>query len=292
MSAGHLRTKTAKSNKRKSRTDEAEGDPYIDARASRKILQIGQDLADEEAAEARASGRGAQGKEAAKNDGAFEFDYSKFAAADEDDDEDEDGAQGADEWADEDEEVEEVELDPNDLDTFHKFIPREGQEDPIFGTEEEEQGEQQGTNLADLILEKIAEFEAKQSGQPQVMGGGAPEDAVQIPMKAVEVYTKVGYLLSRYKSGSLPKPFKVLPSLPQWETLLDITRPEGWSPNAVYAATRVFISSKPHIAQEFIKTVLLERVREEIYETKKLNVHIYNLNICICQEAIAGCPRT
>lgn len=75
---------------------------------------------------------------------------------------------------------------------FHKFIPREGQEDPIFGTaDDEETSGQQGTNLADLILEKIAEFEAKQSGQePNVMGGGAPEDAVQLPMKVIEVYSK------------------------------------------------------------------------------------------------------
>jgi essential nuclear protein 1 len=44
----------------------------------------------------------------------------------------------------------------------------------------------------------------------------------------------------------------------------------------VYAATRIFISSKPYVAQEFISTVLLDRVREEIHETKKLNVHTYN----------------
>lgn len=83
-------------------------------------------------------------------------------------------------------------------------------------------------------------------------------------------------ILSRYKSGPLPKPFKILPSVPNWQTLLDITQPERWTANAVYAGTRIFISSKPHIAQEFINTVLLDRVREEIHETKKLNVHTYN----------------
>lgn len=83
-------------------------------------------------------------------------------------------------------------------------------------------------------------------------------------------------ILSRYKSGPLPKPVKILPSVPNWQTLLDITRPESWTGNAVYAVTRIFISSKPHVAQEFINMVLLERVREEIHETKKLNVHTYN----------------
>jgi essential nuclear protein 1 len=83
-------------------------------------------------------------------------------------------------------------------------------------------------------------------------------------------------ILSRYKSGPLPKPFKILPTLPQWPTLLDITRPDEWTANAVYAGTRIFISGKPAIAQEYINTVLLERVRDEIRETRKLNVHVYN----------------
>ncbi|CEL11427.1 Putative Bystin [Aspergillus calidoustus] len=83
-------------------------------------------------------------------------------------------------------------------------------------------------------------------------------------------------ILSRYKSGPLPKPFKILPTVPNWQTLLSITRPESWTANAVYAGTRIFISHKPIVAQEFISTVLLERVREEIFETKKLNVHTYN----------------
>ena len=83
-------------------------------------------------------------------------------------------------------------------------------------------------------------------------------------------------MLSRYKSGKLPKPFKIIPTLPQWEDLLAITRPESWTPNACYEGTRIFVSSKPLITQIFLRTVLLDRVREEIHETKKLNVHLFN----------------
>ncbi len=50
--------------------------------------------------------------------------------------------------------------------------------------------EGQGTNLADLILEKIAAHEATQPGQPVVQGGGPPEQAVELPAKVVEVYSK------------------------------------------------------------------------------------------------------
>lgn len=87
---------------------------------------------------------------------------------------------------------------------------------------------------------------------------------------------RIGLLLSRYKSGKLPKPFKILPTLPQWEELLSITRPESWSVNACYEATRVFVSSTPYVTQRFLETVILDRVREDIHETKKLNVHLYN----------------
>lgn len=83
-------------------------------------------------------------------------------------------------------------------------------------------------------------------------------------------------MLSRYKSGKLPKPFKIIPTLPQWQDLLFITRPEAWTPNACYEATRIFASAKPHIAQQFLELVILDRVREDIHETRKLNVHLYN----------------
>ena len=74
---------------------------------------------------------------------------------------------------------------------FHKFLPRDD-EDPIFNPRkpDDEEAEGDSTNLADLILEKIAAHEAAQSDQPVVMGGGAPEDAVEIPAKAIEVFEK------------------------------------------------------------------------------------------------------
>lgn len=86
---------------------------------------------------------------------------------------------------------------------------------------------------------------------------------------------RISLILSRYKSGKLPKPFKIIPTLPQWEEILAVTSPESWTPNACYEATKIFISTKPHITQLFLRNVLLNRVREDIHETKKLNVHLY-----------------
>ena len=86
---------------------------------------------------------------------------------------------------------------------------------------------------------------------------------------------RIGLILSRYKSGKLPKPFKIIPTLPQWEEILSITRPESWTPNACYEATKIFVSSSPAVVKRFMESVILDRVREEIHETKKLNVHLY-----------------
>ncbi len=80
-------------------------------------------------------------------------------------------------------------MDPNDLDMFNRYLPAKGdlltQQLPGIDT-----GESQGTNLADLILEKIAAYEATQTGQRPVQGTGEPEDAIELPAKVVEVYSK------------------------------------------------------------------------------------------------------
>lgn len=36
------------------------------------------------------------------------------------------------------------------------------------------------------------------------------------------------------------------------------------------------MSAKPLVVQRFMEMVVLERVREDIYENKKLNVHLFN----------------
>ena len=174
--SGPLKTK---SGKRKSRNED-EGENFVDSKSSRRILKIGQELADEVEAE----------NKSAKPNAAFNFD-SRFE--DEEDEplyEDEDGE----EWGDEDEVVEEVELAPEDRDTFGKFFPAE--DDPSqmlkesWGGADEGQQEEQGTDLTALILERIAQFEAKQSGQPGAGPSGPQDDGFFVHPKVLEVYTK------------------------------------------------------------------------------------------------------
>lgn len=52
--------------------------------------------------------------------------------------------------------------------------------------------------------------------------------------EVAEVYSSVGKILKTYTSGKLPKAFKILPVLRNWEEVLYLTKPEEWSPCAVY----------------------------------------------------------
>ncbi|KAJ4138153.1 snoRNA-binding rRNA-processing protein [Fusarium equiseti] len=253
-----------KPSKKRSKGSDNEEENFVDDRASRTILRMGRELAEEEKT----------GKPVATKPTIDNFGYdSRFG-----DEEEENKVYDDDEaWGEDDEEVEEVEVDPNDLDMYRKFMPDEEDDLLKHGWDLKPTGEEQGEsiNLADLILEKIAAHEAAQERRENNLGP-PDEDEYELPPKVIEVYTKVGQILSRYKSGPLPKPFKVLPTIPHWEDILAITQPESWSPNACYQATRIFVSSKPHIVQRFLEMVILDRVREDIYETKKLNVHLFN----------------
>ena len=85
--------------------------------------------------------------------------------------------------------IELQEVDPTDLDMFNKFVSTE--QNPLTqSVSQVDEEEDQGTNLADLILEKIAAHEAAQSEEPMIQGGGPPEDAIELPAKVVEVYSK------------------------------------------------------------------------------------------------------
>jgi hypothetical protein len=86
------------------------------------------------------------------------------------------------------------ETDPTDLETFDKFNPPDF-DDPILrglgglGGVEAEADRGQPQNLADLILEKITQQEAAEA-QNGPQGIPVEEEAMEIPPKVVEVYTR------------------------------------------------------------------------------------------------------
>eukprot|EP00123_Amoebidium_parasiticum_P009460 comp19486_c0_seq1/m.22731 comp19486_c0_seq1/g.22731 ORF comp19486_c0_seq1/g.22731 comp19486_c0_seq1/m.22731 type:complete len:446 (-) comp19486_c0_seq1:115-1452(-) len=127
--------------------------------------------------------------------------------------------------------------------------------------------------LADLIMDRIKEKETEIATQ---MSERTVRET-SIDPKVEAVYRSLGQLLSKYRCGKLPKAFKILPSLTNWEEILYISNPDGWSAAAMYQASRLFISNlNAKAAQRFFSLVLLPRVRDDIAEYRRLNVHLYN----------------
>jgi Bystin len=97
-----------------------------------------------------------------------------------------------------------------------------------------------------------------------------------VNISGMTVLIRLAIFLQGYKSGPLPKLFKVIHTLPAWARILALTKPENWSPHACRAATRIFVSTmKPPQAQLFLSVVLLDAIREDIQSNKKLNVQYY-----------------
>ncbi|KAI8875517.1 Bystin-domain-containing protein [Backusella circina FSU 941] len=214
-----------------------EGEEYLDAKLSKKILKIAREQ---------------QEQLEKANEDEEERPSKQFPLGFDPDDEDidyEEEYEG---------DYEELEIDPADADLLDKFLPSAPKEKKT---------------LADLIMEKINEKNAAE-GRSAI----EKEDELSPSMnpKVVEVYTKVGQLLSRYKSGKLPKAFKIVPSLSNWEEILYLTEPESWTPHATYEATRMFVSNlKARQVQRFFNLILLDKVRDDIVDNKKLSYHLY-----------------
>ncbi|KAK6501111.1 snoRNA-binding rRNA-processing protein [Arthrobotrys musiformis] len=233
------------------RNDTDEG--FVDPMLSRKILQLAREQQDELEGEKPTK----NGKPPVDN---FLIPHQGVGEWEDESDEDDDD-QYQDEYGD-DEVVEEVRVNEEDEELFNKFLPSTSERPAI--------------SLADKILEKIAQHESSLHAKGSHGGMDIDEERAELPPKVIEVYTKIGVLLSRYKSGKLPKPFKIIPSLRNWEEILFLTRPDEWSPHACYEATKMFASNlNAAQTQRFLNLILLDRVRDDIYEHKKLNVHLY-----------------
>lgn len=283
-----VRTKPRAEKKRRRAEDEEE--ELLDVKLSGRILKAAreqqQELDDEEAFE-KALGSDEEGEEGGRIDpqAALRAAFQKVggkggakggakgapAADSDDDDSDVDeapGRPGAFGLAAGDADVdyeEDVEVDPDDERALAAFMAP--------GASSHRQ-----TNLADLIMARLKERQTEQG--LQAVGEGDDDGPGPVPEglepRVIEVYRGVGKLLSRYSAGKVPKAFKIIPNLRNWEEVLYLTDPESWSVHAVYEATRLFVSNlNARLAQRFLALVLLPRVRWEIRSQKKLHFALF-----------------
>ena len=243
-----------RTEKQRNRKDEDE--EYVDKRTSSKILEQAraqQEELDEEYGIRSAPKRKKEKKKqetvmlrgAAAHDS--ESDYDNDEDLGEYDDEFFDGGDGFDG---------DFTIEKEDEDALNAFM-----------TEEPEKRR----TLADIILEKMAEKKTEVDSQFSV-----GEVKPKLDEKVVKCYKTVGKILSKYRSGKIPKAFKIIPSVNNWEEILFLTNPDAWTAAATYQATRLFASNlSAKLAQRFYSLILYPRVRDDIAEYKRLNYHLY-----------------
>lgn len=127
--------------------------------------------------------------------------------------------------------------------------------------------------LSEMIMEKIAQKQNELHNQFSDAGSLKVED---LDPRVKEMYEGVRDVMKKYRSGKVPKAFKVIPKLRNWEQILFITEPQNWTAAAMFKGTRIFSSVLSHpMAQRFYNLVLLPRIRDDLCEYKKLNSHLY-----------------
>lgn len=112
----------------------------------------------------------------------------------------------------------------------------------------------------DMLEKKLKDMDDKSIDNPEVR----------------RVYGEIGKIFTRYRSGKVPKAFKIIPNLEQWKDILAMTRPDLWTSHAMEQATTIFASNfDPIRAEEFFRTWLVPAVRRDMATNKKLNVHLF-----------------
>mgnify|MGYP001617264321 FL=1 len=141
----------------------------------------------------------------------------------------------------------------------------------------------QRRTLADIILEKIKEKEDAKAQEAADETGSLADTARShggaidgVDPRIRKVYLAIGAVLKTYTSGRIPKAFKSLPHIKNWETLLFLTGPHEWSPHATYAATRIFAAHlNERMAQRFYSAVLYPIIHDYMTNNKNLHPALY-----------------
>lgn len=192
-----------------------------------------------------------------------------------------------------DEEDEEVELEYDDNESMTESEAMQFEEFADLGDynlDEEEtrllgkfgpQAPTQSRNLADIIMEKIREKEeggkeAAAAERSTTRSGAGGPGGQHVDNRVRRVYAAIGRVLRSYTAGKIPKAFKILPRVQNWEQLILLTKPEEWSPHATYAATRIFAAAlNERMAQRFYSAILLPIVHDHIMAHKHLHPSLY-----------------
>lgn len=78
--------------------------------------------------------------------------------------------------------------------------------------------------IADIIMEKLTEkkteLQSKLNDEDDNLTCSAKNTPLELDERVIEMYKQIKDVLSKYRSGKLPKAFKIIPSLNQWEYVI------------------------------------------------------------------------
>ncbi|CAL2037279.1 unnamed protein product [Caenorhabditis brenneri] len=238
--------------KQKRKREESETDEFVPDSLSSKILNEARKQLLEEAFEEKSGAESSSASVPKRQRGSWLGTQDAEKSDEEDDDGEEEEDNGFEDQI--------IELDPQDEADLARFLKKDAA---------------QMSTLYDIIQAKI---EAKQNDAELALSQVDPNEFNMRDMdpEVVEMYEQIGQYMSKYRSGKVPKAFKIIPKMINWEQILFLTKPETWTAAAMYQATRLFASNmNPKMCQRFYTLVLLPRLRDDIDEFKKLNYHLY-----------------
>jgi len=94
--------------------------------------------------------------------------------------------------------------------------------------------------------------------------------------KVQKVYGDIAGLFAKYRSGKIPRAFKILSRADQWESLMQLTKPETWSPHAMWSVSKLYTQEMPvDRLKIFFQDFLMPAVRRDIQKHKKLNYQYF-----------------
>lgn len=249
--SSHKFEKGHKVREKNIRKKETEEDEFVDSTLSQKILQQVR-RQQQELEEDYEFGEGSSSK--------FKKEQTtKLSTGDSDHDEDnDDDAKSTDDPNFSGDYYHEIQIDPEDEKALELFMSK----NPL-----------PQLTLRDILREKITEKHTELDTQ---FSDAASVQIDNLDPRVKQMYEGVRDVLSKYRSGKLPKAFKLVPKLRNWEQILYVTDPSKWSAASMYQGTRIFASNlKDNMAQRFYNLVLLPRIRDDITEYRRLNFHLY-----------------
>lgn len=117
--------------------------------------------------------------------------------------------------------MDDLEINEEDAKAFERFQNPEGGKRTL--------------KLAEIIMDKIQEKQA--DIQTKLTDEGSLK-IEELDVRVKEMYEGVRDVMKRYRSGKVPKAFKIIPKLRNWEQILFITEPHNWSAAAMFQGAR------------------------------------------------------